>query len=168
MRNVVLGILFIGFFFSCKDRSPLNSTNVKEGTSQYALSNIYQYDSLTLFAEYKECGEWGGHSEIFKIYRDGKEIKATYTKDSVNCKAGLTRKIIYEKRLDLSPRGQEWVIEYIQNLLSQNFINNPPLSNAGEYYSVISSDSSLVISHYTTSHYDGFDNLRDNLLTKLH
>lgn len=118
---------------------------------------------MSLFAHYKECGEWGGHTEIFKIYRKkNKEIWADYKKDTVNCRGEITRKIIYEKSIKLSQEYQEMIIEYMHDLLNQNFINKPLNSNAGDYYSVIASDSSLVISHYA-SHYDGFEVLRDKI-----
>ena len=41
-------------------------------------------DTLTLFARYSECGEWGGRHEYLRIYRD-ESLVVDYSKDSVYC-----------------------------------------------------------------------------------
>lgn len=41
-------------------------------------------DTLTLFTRYSECGEWGGHHEYLRIYRDEVLIVA-HAIDSVYC-----------------------------------------------------------------------------------
>lgn len=163
MRKLQL-IFFCGILLSqCKEQTTGSSIKQNEAV-QYSLSNIYQWDTLTLFARYNECGEFGGHTEVFKIYRSQKdEIFADYEKDTINFKDRTTRKIIYSKPFKLDRKVQQQVIIYLNELLNQNFIDKGFVGHAGEYYSAISSDSSLVISHYA-DHYEGFDKLRNEII----
>jgi hypothetical protein len=158
MKKLLL-IFFYGILLlRCKSSTKQNDAG------QYSLSSIYYWDTLTLFARYNECGEFGGHTEVFRIYQSEKnEIYADYKKDTLDCKDRATRKIIYSQTFKLDRKVQQLVIRYLGELLNQNFIDKGFVGHAGEYYSAISSDSSLVISHYT-DHYEGFNKLRDEIL----
>ena len=160
--KILLATFFLSFvFLSCKEatESPNSKTRPK-----LLLSYPYRYDTLTLYAQYKECGEWGGHIEVFKIYKnEKKEMWANYKKDSANCNGPISRKVIYEKSLKLTDEDQALIIQYMHDLLDLDFSNDPFFSNAGEYYSAVSSDSSLVISHYTP-HFSGFATLTEKLI----
>lgn len=162
MRKLLFVFFCFALLLGCKEQtSKKQETNV--GKYNYSISNAYQYDTLTLFARYKECGEWGGHTELFKIYQKEKnEIWADYKKDTVYCNEERVHKLIYTRTIKLTQESQELVIQYIHDVVNKNFQPNEIISNAGEYYSIISSDSSLVISYYTI-HYDGFDKLRDRI-----
>jgi len=161
MKLFSIALLLISIFWGCKDAT---ESSKPDKSPTLLLSNPYHYDTLTLYAQYKECGEWGGHTEVFKIYKkDKKEMWANYKKDSANCDGPISRKVIYEKSLKLTPENQAVIIHYMHDLLDLSFANDPAISNSGEYYSVISSDSSLVISHYTP-HFSGFATLRDKLV----
>ena len=45
LRNTIFGTLS-----SCKDQSPVDSKNEKKEAEHHSIANIYQYDTLTLFA----------------------------------------------------------------------------------------------------------------------
>jgi hypothetical protein len=161
MKILLTAFFLISIFLSCREATESSSFNNR---SSLLLSNPYRYDTLTLYARYKDCGEWGGHTEVFKIYKnDNKEMWANYKKDSANCNSPISRKVSYERSLKLTADGQILIIQYMHDLLDLDFSNDPVMSNAGEYYSVFSSDSSLVISHYTSS-FLGFDKLREKIL----
>jgi len=53
-------------------------------SSRGFLGNLYS-DTLVLFAQFSECGEFGGHKEWFKIFKESDTVKCIMLYDSVNC-----------------------------------------------------------------------------------
>ena len=121
------------------------------------INNLWRTDTLTLFAEFDECGEWGGHSEIFKIYTksdtpmtSSADLWFDYKRDSVDCSGdpNKNRKWVFKFSGRLTNEDQKKVIKYVHNLLDNSLSNKRPPTHSGQYYSVFNSDSTIVISNY--------------------
>lgn len=126
---------------------------------------------MTLYAQFDECGEWGGHIEVFKLYSKSESPTASseniwfdYKRDSVDCSNPYENGIwTYSLSDKLTDDGQKKVIEYIHDLLN-NFINTENLPRpSGQYYSVYTRDSTLLISSYGPP-VDGFQKLKTQLV----
>lgn len=75
MKNC-FAILLLILFISCSKSSNIN----------YSFDNILSYkDTLFIKSRFADCGEWGGHNEIIKIYFEKEKTKLTYTKYKVDC-----------------------------------------------------------------------------------
>src|SRR5690606_16919701 len=81
-----------GFKFSERDlRKPFDDT---------PLGFMSQLDTLKLTAHFSECGEFGGHKEVFSIHKNyKKEYFLKYTRDSIDldCPPDFDDKRIYVK-----------------------------------------------------------------------
>jgi len=174
IRAIVLTFLLIILLGSCNGRqtSKIETEITEPRTETSALiRNLSRTDTLTLYARFDECGEWGGHIEIFKLFSksetpttSSENLWFDYRRDSVDCSNP------YEKRNwtyiftdKLTEDDQKKVIEYIHNLLD-NSINteNLPLPS-GQYYSVFTRDSTIMISNYGEP-LDSFQKLKNDLL----
>jgi hypothetical protein len=132
---------------------------------------LWRTDTLTLYARFDECGEWGGHTEVFKLYTKS-ESPATssenlwfdYKRDSVDCSNPYeSRNWIYGFSDKLTDGDQKRVIEYIHELLN-NSINTENIPfRSGQYYSVYTTDSTIMISN-NGAPIDGFQKLRRQLI----
>jgi hypothetical protein len=70
-QTVILGLLLI-----------IAQTAVSQnGISVHGIS---PGDTLRLFTQYADCGEWGGHHEHLKVFL-ANELVLEYTKDTVSC-----------------------------------------------------------------------------------
>ena len=95
-------------------------------------------DTLVLFAEYADCGEWGGHREWLKIYNTEELTKAIFIYDSVACrhqnegkKYFQTEKTIYTIDKDL----QQEVLYYLFDLNRMTFLEQEMVTNAANLFS---------------------------------
>jgi hypothetical protein len=117
-------------------------------------------DTLTLFAEYPDCGEWGGHREIFKIYNKSRnDLWITYTRDTVDCDADVNvRRLTITTSFKLTQQQQEHIVSYIHKMLDENFKETLP-PQAGEHYTIFTKDTGLRIENHVSAH-QGFAALR--------
>ena len=135
IRIKLLTLISLSTLFSC------NQTSLKSPF----VDNIKQGDTLTLFAEFADCGEWGGHIE--KVYLTKKEnnLWVTFYKDTVSCDndPDATRKKCIENSKVLETADRNKVIEYIDSFIIASKTEQMPLSNASNYFKIISRDSTL-------------------------
>ena len=112
------------------------------------------YDTLTLSARFDECGEWGGHKEMFVIYSsENHELLLDYTQDTVDCSkpyAKESRVVVVEKSQVLSEDAQKVIVEYLQNLVEESLKFNLG-SHAGRYYSASTKDTSFIVTYHDDS-----------------
>jgi len=137
------------------------------------INNLWSSDTLTLYANFDECGEWGGHIEIFKLYNKSESFLASdndlwfeYKRDSVYCPVDpyKSREWIYRFTDKLTNDDQTKVIEYIHDLLNNSISNSERLrSHSGHYYSAYTSDSTIMISNFGPP-IEGFQRLRAQLI----
>jgi len=125
----------------------------KTSNIKYSFDNILSYkDTLLIKSRFADCGEWGGHNEIIKIYSENKLTKLVYTKYKVDCgvrddKGSIVQNEEVRKKMVLSTSQKVGLMNYINNLMHYNFIENE-LGNSGNSFSVEDSSNQLKISHY--------------------
>jgi len=127
-----------------------SSCNMHNPKSPF-LDNIKQGDTLTLFAEYADCGEWGGHIEKLFVTKRGSDFWITFYKDTVSCKddPNNNRKKIIEKSKLLATGDKKQIIEYINNLLIECRKVPILISNASNNFRLINKDTSFQYNDYT-------------------
>ncbi|ESU21264.1 hypothetical protein FCR2A7T_06920 [Flavobacterium cauense R2A-7] len=109
---------------------------------------------LTLKAEFDECGEWGGHKEEMVIYiKPKKGFHLDYRKFSVNCDSmdaflnAPIQKLETSKTIKLVDANKISISNYLNRMLKSK-INEGFPGHAGNLFSAITSDSTLIISVY--------------------
>ncbi len=166
MRGIL--ILFFGAIFSigCSERQPDKTTTEKfENEITGQIRNLWRTDTLTLFARYDECGEWGGHIETFKIYnKSNTDLWFDYRRDTVDCSGDIhgSRKWINNFSDKLTNDNQKKIIEYIHDMLDESF-KEKFIMHSGQYFSISNSDSTIIIANYVPRH-EGFLKLRRQLV----
>ncbi|HXB42354.1 MAG TPA: hypothetical protein VNZ49_17580 [Bacteroidia bacterium] len=106
--------------------------------------NLKQGDTLALFAEFADCGEWGGHRENIIIVKKDNDLLATYYKDTVDCDSlpinslNLKRKNVVEKSKLLTSTDRNRIIKYIDNLKIACKKKESPQSNSANSFRLYS------------------------------
>lgn len=102
-----------------------------------AISERYQ---LTLTGYFDDCGEFGGHKEIIRLKREGKELIATltiYEKDC-NTRSGYEEiKITEQKTYKISDEKVSLFSEYLGKLLTMSLRQSFPFHAGRHYYAVL-------------------------------
>lgn len=149
MKNY-FAFLFLILISSCsKDNATAENPN-------YSFDNLLSYkDTLFIKSEFADCGEWGGHHEIIKIYSENKQTKLVYTKYKVECgvrnnKGTIVQNEEIKKNIVLSASQKVGLMNYINNLMHYNFMENE-FGNSGNSFSVEDTENQLKISHYGSS-----------------
>jgi len=183
MRKLALGLLVgvcsLGALLPSVCRSQQKST-VMPGP-KHLLGNL-RYDTLLLAADYSECGEFGGHHEIIKVYMREQEriqmrnspnwesfpLTVAWFLDSSQCPQPRVRLALRKQQL-LKIEDETVIMQYIQALLSESLKDNGmTMSNAGNKYSVMKARrKDLQISYWDVQHtFGGFERLREKLFGK--
>jgi len=117
--------------------------------------------SLIIYANFDECGEWGGHKEDLVIFaKSDNKFYATFKKSKVDCNQVGTlygtpefHNSDYEKTFMLDANHKKAIKDYTQNLIQSKFSERHP-GHAGKSFGIIKTDSTLII--------DVYDNNSDN------
>ncbi|WP_185288531.1 hypothetical protein [Chryseobacterium lactis] len=146
-----LSILFILLFVSCSDHK--TSEKSSSGQAKYSFDNIlptYSTDTLFIKSSFADCGEWGGHEELIKIYRSEKKLKLTYIKYEVNCRtrdqSGLLQVEKLKKDITLSRFQKMALMNYMECLMRSQFLDKE-ISHAGNSFTLESTKGNLKISN---------------------
>jgi|GEM_PF-2766685 len=172
--------LFFIFFSSCQERS--QTTELKPqaypefqflSTSDLEEGMMGIGSKLTLYAQFDECGEWGGHTETFDIsIKQAEVLQAKYTRTKVDCEK------INELYGTPEFHQPDTVINFVltaDNIRSINrYISSLLLSkkeerfsgNSGRLFEVSNADSTFLISVYDYR-IENLDNYNE-LLRSLH
>jgi hypothetical protein len=164
MKNV-LSILILLFLVNCSNKET-------DQLLKYSFDNILSYnneDTLFIKSRFADCGEWGGHEEIIKIYRSERKIKLAYTKYKVDCGIRDSLESLIQTKdtvnnITLSNSQQTSVMNYMNNLMKLKFINHE-FSNSGNFFSVEDSKERLRFSQYGNNIHllDNYNSLMTNL-----
>lgn len=111
--------------------------------------------NLKISAFFSECGEWGGHSEELKIFtkeRNYKDYFLNYTKTNIDCdnrdsKGRNLETIVAKKTIKLTDSDKKSIISYMKRMIDSKVAERFP-GNAGNSFSIINADSTLVINVY--------------------
>lgn len=146
-------ILFLTFFISCSDKESFKTSSNER--PKYALENILNYnkeDSIFIESRFADCGEWGGHNEIIKIYRSEQKLKLTYIKFKVDCEIrDSTGSIIQDKKFKkhilLSNSQKLALMKYVNELMKFKFLKDE-ISHSGNSFALSNTKGDLKISHF--------------------
>ena len=118
------------------------------------LGFLYQADTLTLSARYAECGEFGGHEEVMKIYRNYKEESfLQYIKDSIDldCPNGFDENafVIKDTTIRLDLKKEKLLVKYLDKLYKRS-IKAKLIGHSHEVFKANTYYSGLLLSTYET------------------
>jgi hypothetical protein len=160
MKNLIWGILLL-CLNSCieKDKNGVNSVSKTiPFFDPVTLGSSGVDASLNITATFSECGEWGGHRENLRIYvkpSDKKNYYLDYLKTNINCderdeKGYNIEKIVVQKTIKLNDSNKTSITEYIKRTIDSKVEERFP-GNAGNSFSIMNSDSTLVIKVYDSN-----------------
>lgn len=146
-------IFLLIFFISCSKKENLGKGN--SGQPEYSFENIFSFDNEdTIFikSRFADCGEWGGHDEIIKVYQTKRKIELTYIKYKVSCdKMDSSGSLIQNKdttnHFVLSDSQQLSLINYFNSLMKSKFIDKE-YGNSGNSFLIEDSKDQLRFSQY--------------------
>lgn len=150
MKNI-LSILILLFLVNCTNKETTRETD----QLKYSFDNILSYnneDTLYIKSQFADCGEWGGHEEIIKIYCSERRIKLAYIKYKVDCGIKDSLESVIQTKdtaenIILSNSQQTSVMNYMNNLMKLKFID-PEFGNSGNTFLVEDSKERLRFSQY--------------------
>jgi hypothetical protein len=150
--------LLLIFLSSCQQK-----TEHKDQYSEISFFDPFEFsqaDSLLINARFSECGEWSGHKEEIIIDADKNgNFHAHYKVYPYNCDslkyyyANENLKPKFDKAITLNDKGKQSIIDYIKRLTQSKITEQFP-GHAGNVFSVVKSDSTLIINVYDRKQYD--------------
>ncbi len=179
LKILLILSIFSLFIISCKTERQLNKKF--SSSNKYSLTHLSpdwkltpleafkrSLDTLTIFAEFADCGEWGGHHEKFIIYSNWTDtLVARFTIDSVRCSEIYdknNRKVLIDTSFYINSKNETQISKYIQELAKMK-LYEVTTSNSGNLYVVHNSNSFLYITFYDTREkWEGFMELKKKLL----
>lgn len=123
---------------SSKEGMSLDSLRIDN--SKGPLGRLYQGDTLVLFAQYSECGEFGGHKEWMKIFSDNNVLKCQLIYDSIDRDSPgetLTVSRLDNSILQMTKTAQFSAIKYLNELTQMSFWSQEPDFHVGNLYSAV-------------------------------
>jgi hypothetical protein len=171
----VLFVLACAAFVLLPKLLPPSDYQVKDiGSPELHIGNL-GFDTLTLYAHYSECGEWGGHREIIHVYMSEKArrkspdfsqwkgpLAATWLLDTIGCSYRPDRKYIKQAAIQLTAAQEADVLRYAQALTIRSFRQVPP-SHAGNAFSLRYHSTRIEL--YPADAWSKFDELRTQLFS---
>ena len=151
--KTLIPIIILLFLISCSDKKIVKEISQKE---KYSFDNILSYnneDTLFIKSRFADCGEWGGHEELIKIYRSERKIKLVYIKHKVKNRrdtdnmGSLIQTKDTTENFALTNSKQISVMNYKNNLMKLKFID-PEFGNSGNFFSIEDSRGELKFSQY--------------------
>ena len=140
---------------SCKQK--IKETEHKEEVAFFdplELGATNHKNNLSIEARFDECGEWGGHKEIIKVFADSnKTIYANYQVFPFNCDSldyyytNQNLKPTIDKTIVFRDKEKKSVSDYLQRLTQSKTTERFP-GHAGNIFTVVNSDSTLLIQVY--------------------
>ena len=169
MKNILFfGLLLI--FFSCSK----NELNSEKNLEKYDFDNLYEVnyeDTLYIKSKFSECGEWGGHDEVIKVFlvKERKTMLRFERNEVIDCdirnsKGDIVKKPNLKKQFILSASEKKAIMSYFNQLTKSKF-SEKDFGNSGNSFSIEDSKGNLKISTYGNHQFD--IDLYNNLLKSL-
>ncbi len=133
--------------------------------SGQGLDNLRGSDTLILRGHFADCGEWGGHHEVIRIYRQDNALRATYERDTVKCPdpSYFNRRIVESLEGQLDQSMEKRIVAYLQSLTERTFLDEG-ISNAGDVYAATREDMGLELVYRNyNQNWNGFAELKRSL-----
>lgn len=179
MRNLILVFFISVLILNCKKNenevlveinldSPDNRKYVNETDF---FEDLYLYkDTLHLYVNIAECGEWGGPREYIEIYNNPDEsFILEYKKYKFNCDSipkyyGNESILEIKRELNLSKKDKKYLSRFFTDLMKAK-INEVHRSNAGSLFILNNTDSTMILEVVTdkTDIGDKFQSLKKKL-----
>ncbi|WP_267402284.1 MULTISPECIES: hypothetical protein [unclassified Chryseobacterium] len=152
IKTLILLFSFL-LFTSCSNKKSLETPHVEQ--PKYSFENILSFnkeDTLFIKSQFEDCGEWGGHEELMKIYRSDKKLKLTYIKFKVDCGVrdslgSIIQTKKFTRHILLSNSQQLALMKYMNDLMKFKFLDEE-ISHSGNSFSLSNTKGDLKISHY--------------------
>lgn len=148
---------------SCSQRQSIktNTRNSLYFFDPVQIGALNGTSNLTINARFGECGEWGGHQETIIVNADrDSNFYATYKVYPFNCDSldyyygNDSLKPLVNKKITLSNDNKKSIVSYIQRMIESKITERGIPHHAGNYFSVINSDSSFKIEVFDTKEFD--------------
>lgn len=116
--------------------------------------DIFYKDTLNIKTRFMECGEWGGHLELSRIFLKGNEFYVIYQKYSADCNSIKENKgeprqtLIKTKSKRLNENDEQLIRQYLHQLLDAKLREQFP-GHAGYIFKVNNTDNSINLYVYT-------------------
>jgi hypothetical protein len=165
MTRIIRRLLFIPIVVSAIACAQKQSNKIDTTDSTYffdpvKIGALNGAKNLSINARFGECGEWGGHLETIIVSADkNNNFYANYKVYPFNCDsldyyyANDTLNPIVDKNIILSNDNKNSIVSFIQRMIKSKVTERFP-GHAGNYFSIINSDSSLRIEVYDTKEFD--------------
>ncbi len=160
MKFHVYLLISIGFILSCEKKNENDFPDItidfenKDYIDKSDFFESFHSDTLEMYVNLDECGEWGGPKEIFKIYKKDKinfmlrYEKYKFSCDSISYYYGFDTIIDYKKEIEINKIEKKLLSSFFEDLIKAK-INEVQLGNFGSVYELNNSDSTLNILVYT-------------------
>jgi len=186
MKNILLKF-FIGILLAgCVDRNDKIEKNqsknfdITDNNKSAELRYIDKWNSIELAHTDDKYGEWGGDTEIIKIYSDGKEYYANYAKylgepgPPEPPKEDEEVKVWYEYKkleskidsVELTAEQLRLIKDAIYHLAQEKITSSSFPTHGGIVNSVVSKDSTLIIDNYPSGEWEPFQRLKKTIIEK--
>ena len=126
--------------------------NINNDTTFFDPDNFLG-DTLYIKAQFMECGEWGGHLELSKIFLQENEFYINYQKFSADCNSvkenngrpkQTLKKTLNKKLLN---KDKKSIREYFHQLIDAKFRQPSPM-NAGYIFEIKNSNGKWLTFSY--------------------
>jgi len=124
------------------------------GNIEFFSPDNFLSDTLFIKSRFMECGEWGGHLELSKVYVRDNDFYITYQKYSADCNSIKENngepiqtlvKTITKILLD---KDKLLIRRYFHQLIDSKF-REPSAMHAGYIFEISKADKSINLSIYT-------------------
>jgi hypothetical protein len=159
---LILIITFLFIFSNCDQKA--KHAEQKKGVTFFDPIELGEFNgtsNLSIEAKFSECGEWGGHREVIKVNSDKQQILyATYNVYPFNCDSlnyyygNRNLNPIINRKVILDEQKKQSIIDYVERLTRSRIVQRLPTSNANNVFSIVNSDSTLVIRVYGNREYE--------------
>lgn len=127
------------------------------------LEHLRNGDTLTLFAEYDECGEWGGHIEKVKIVKKDKVFWAYYYSDTAICGEEVVIRHLKSSHARMLTEQDKHVITiFINKLKLAAKSKEIPESNSYCYFKIITKRKKIEFLNWKKN-WTSFREMREEL-----
>ncbi len=102
------------------------------------LGDLYMEDTLKLFAEFCQCGEFGGNKEYINVYRAEKYLECIIITDTVSCrydKNGKKYFRISQEKYQLTESSINAIVDYLELLMRYSLKDKEWHANVAGYFS---------------------------------
>ena len=133
--------------------SGISQTKTKSSTNFFNHDNFYK-DTLYIKTRFTECGEWGGHLELSRIFLKGHQFYIIYQNYSSDCSSikenngEPIQTLIKTKSKRLNENDEQLIRQYLHQTLDAKLKEQFP-GQVGYIFKVYNTDNSINLSVYT-------------------